>query len=333
MLPIGSLCNIRRRFYGVALAAAMVCMPALHGPQLLPRASADPAGQACSPYVNAAVKCSVHSAAMNRDISVVIRPSHTANNPRVIQFLGGMGIKNDTNEWLTDGHALEHLASADATLVFPAGDSASLYTDWDHPTADGRVFKYKTFLSEELPAYLANNFGVPGGGAGHTLVTGISAGAWGAMSLAAQRPDFYRSVLAMSGFYDSRMPDQWLTTDLQPLLTEGVNTVPWFNLANRRAANPSENLQNLTMPIIVTSASGVINPLADYGDNLVGVVTEGVPMEVGATAQTAEFVAQARAVGVDIDYRLDPIGVHGWDTWSRMAWDQGVMDQALSKIG
>ena len=297
MLPTGLFRSTRRRLYGAVLAASMVCVPALQAPQSSPHASAAPAGQRCAPFADTAVKCSVHSAAMNRDISVVIRPSHTANNPRVVQFLGGMGIKNDTNEWLTDGHALEHMDSADATLVFPAGDSASLYTDWDHPTADGRVFKYKTFLSEELPAYLATNFGVPGGGAGHTLVTGISAGAWGAMSLAAQRPDFYRSVLAMSGLYDSRMPDQWLTTDLQPLLMEGVNTVPWFNLANRRAANPSENLQNLTMPIIVTSASGVINPLADYGDNLVGAVTEGVPMEAGATVQTAEFVAQARAAG------------------------------------
>lgn len=195
MLPTGLSRNIRRRLYGAVLAASMVCLPALQAPQMLPRAAAAPAGQGCVPFANAAVKCSVHSATMNRDISVVIRPSHTANNPRVVQFLGGMGIKNDTNEWLTDGRALEHMDSTDATLVFPAGDSASLYTDWDHPTADGRVFKYKTFLSEELPAYLANNFGVPGGGAGHTLVTGISAGAWGAMGLAAQRPDFTAAFL------------------------------------------------------------------------------------------------------------------------------------------
>lgn len=276
-------------------------------------------------------KCQVYSPSMGRSISVAVRPAHTANNPKVVQFLDGMTIFDDTSGWLRDGHAAEHLADLDATLVFPTGDSESFYADWDHPTADGRTMMYKTFLTEELPAWLerADTFGVPGGGRGHTGVTGLSMGGYGALSLASQRPDLYASVLALSGFYNTLSPAQALVTDAAPLFGE-TGSGPWSTLDSRLAANPMLHLDKLTMPVIITASSGVANLAGDMGPDPLATVVKGTPLETGSLVFTSQMQVASAVAGRDnIRFVYDIVGAHAWDTWNRAAWDRGLMNEMI----
>lgn len=316
-----------RRITGALTAVACAAGIAIAVPSA---ASADRADlrQGCEWVAEYAQKCQVHSDAMGRDIPVVVRPALSGN--KVIQFLDGITIYGDTSGWIRDGKALDHLADTDATLVFPTGDSSSFYTDWDGDTADGRVMKYKTFLTEELPNYLEKNFQIKDGGVGHTGVAGLSMGAFGALSLASQRPDMYSSVLALSGFYNPADPAQSVVTDLVPSMDEKTGAKPWTTSQGRAVANPTVNLDNLTMPVTVTAASGITNLTGDLGPDAVATIVNGGPLESGSLMFTGQFQALAMLHGRNnIRFIYDPIGAHAWDTWNRAAWDRGLMAEMI----
>jgi S-formylglutathione hydrolase FrmB len=68
-----------------------------------------------------------------------------------------------------------------------------MYTDWE---ADGSK-QWDTFLSQELPDWLAANKGLAPNGHG---VVGAAQGGYGAMALAAFHPDRFRYAGSLSGF-------------------------------------------------------------------------------------------------------------------------------------
>lgn len=286
-------------------------------------ASAD---TSCSDVGHGAQECQVYSESMDKDISVIIRPAHT-DTSKTIQFLDGMNVVGDLNGWVRNGRALEHLEDVDATLVFPAGDSSTFYTDWDSGDLN-----YKTFMTEELPTYLETEFDVPDGGVGNTGVTGLSMGAFGALSLAAQRPDMYSSVLALSGFYDPNMPVQRIVTDVVPTINPDIGERPWKTQESRDVANPTVNLDKLTMPVTVTVSSGITNFAGDMGPDPIATVVNGGPLETGSLVFTSELQAHTLFHGkTNFRFEYDIIGSHAWDTWNRAAWNRGLMKQMIAQ--
>jgi S-formylglutathione hydrolase FrmB len=94
---------------------------------------------------------------------------------------------------VTAGNAMTTLAGAGVSVVAPAGGAYSLYTDWEQ---DGSR-QWETFLSNELPNWLAANKGLAPGG--HAIV-GASQGGTAALTLAAFHPERFRYAGSMSGF-------------------------------------------------------------------------------------------------------------------------------------
>ena len=307
-----------------ALAAAVGVTASV---AVAPSAAADPAG--CSRYRDTpALECSVHSPSMDRDFKVVVRPSHTEGNPKVAQFIDGAD-STDTNAWVTAGGALDALEGEDATLVFPAMDPWSWVQDWDGVPAA----QFETFMSKELPDYLEHEFGVPNGGRGTTGVTGLSSGAYGAMNLASKHPDIYSSVYALSGLYDPGMPVQRAVTDGTSTLNSGHDRGPWGDEGSRAENNPTLNIDNLTMPVIVSASTGITNFAGDLGPDPVATVVRGGPFEAGSMVMTSEFQARAALAGRDnIEFKYDIIGAHAWDTWRRAAFEQGNMYTFMDRI-
>ncbi len=78
-------------------------------------------------------------------------------------------------------------------MAAPAGGAWSLYTNWEQ---DGSK-QWETFLSAELPDWLAANKGLAP--AGHGIV-GASQGGTAALTLAAFHPDRFRFAGSLSGF-------------------------------------------------------------------------------------------------------------------------------------
>ena len=147
----------------------------------------------------------VPSAAMGRDIPVAFQ----AGGPHAVFLLDAFNAAPDTSNWVTAGNAMSTLAGKGISVAAPAGGAWSMYTNWE---ADG-TRQWDTFLSQELPDWLAANKGLAPNGHG---VVGVAQGGYGAMALAAFHPDRFRYAGSMSGFLS---PSQ---TTLNGAITAGM---------------------------------------------------------------------------------------------------------------
>ena len=131
----------------------------------------------------------VPSASMGRDIPVAF----LAGGPHAVYLLDPFDAGPDVSNWVTAGNAMNTLAGKGVSVAAPAGGAYSRYTDWEQ---DGSK-QWDTFLSGELPDWLAANKGLAPGG--HAVV-GASQGGYAALALAAFHPDRFRYAGSMSGF-------------------------------------------------------------------------------------------------------------------------------------
>jgi S-formylglutathione hydrolase FrmB len=131
----------------------------------------------------------VPSAAMGRDIPVAFQ----AGGPHAVVLLDAFNAAPDVSNWVTAGNAMNTLAGKGVSVAAPASGAWSLYTDWEQD--GGR--QWETFLSSELPDWLAANKGLAPGGHG---IVGAAQGGTGALTMAAFHPDRYRYAGSLSGF-------------------------------------------------------------------------------------------------------------------------------------
>jgi S-formylglutathione hydrolase FrmB len=131
----------------------------------------------------------VPSAVMGRDIPVAFQ----AGGPHMVVLLDAFNAGPDVSNWVTAGNAMNTLTGKGISVAAPASGAWSLYTDWEQ---DGSR-QWETFLSSELPDWLAANKGLTPGG--HAIV-GAAQGGTGALMMAAFHPDRYRYAGSVSGF-------------------------------------------------------------------------------------------------------------------------------------
>jgi S-formylglutathione hydrolase FrmB len=131
----------------------------------------------------------VPSASMERDIPVAFQPG----GPHAVVLLDAFDAPPDVSNWVTAGDAMNAFANQGISVVAPAGGAWSMYTNWEQ---DGSR-QWETFLSSELPEWLAANKGLAPGG--HAVV-GAAQGGTAALTLAEFYPGRYRYAGSMSGF-------------------------------------------------------------------------------------------------------------------------------------
>src|ERR1700689_5868521 len=131
----------------------------------------------------------VPSAAMGRDIPVAF----LHGGPHAVYLLDAFNAAPDVSNWVTAGNAMNTLAGKGISVAAPAGGAFSMYTNWER---DGSK-QWDTFLSTELPDWLAANKGLAPGGHG---VVGASQGGYAAMALATFPPDRFGFAGSLSGF-------------------------------------------------------------------------------------------------------------------------------------
>jgi len=131
----------------------------------------------------------VPSAAMGRDIPVAFQ----SGGPHAVFLLDAFNAADSVSNWVTAGNAMSTLAGKGISVVAPAGGAWSLYTDWEQDASK----RWETFLSSELPDWLAANKGLAPGGHG---IVGASQGGTAALAMAEFHPDRFRYAGSMSGF-------------------------------------------------------------------------------------------------------------------------------------
>src|SRR6195952_778401 len=100
----------------------------------------------------------VPSASMGRDIKVQFQ-SGGANAPAVY-LLDGLRAQDDFNGWDINTPAFEWYNGSGLSVVMPVGGQSSFYSNWYKPACGKtgcQTYNWETFLTSELPAYLAAN--------------------------------------------------------------------------------------------------------------------------------------------------------------------------------
>jgi S-formylglutathione hydrolase FrmB len=147
----------------------------------------------------------VPSAAMGRDIPVTFR----AGGPHAVFLLDAFDAGDQVSNWVTAGGAMNTLAGKRISVVAPAGGAWSMYADWEQ---DGSK-QWETFLSGELPDWLAAHKGLAPGGHG---IVGAAQGGTAALAMAEFHPDRFRYAGSLSGFLTPS------ATTLNGAITDGM---------------------------------------------------------------------------------------------------------------
>lgn len=147
----------------------------------------------------------VPSTAMGRSVRVELL-SAGADSP-ALYLLDSMEAGDDLNGWDINTEAFDWYSGSGISVVMPVGGKSSFYSDWYGPaagTGGTYTYKWETFLSQELPAWLAANKQVrPTGNA----VVGFSMGGSAALILAAYHPQLFTYAGSLSGFLNLSAPN------------------------------------------------------------------------------------------------------------------------------
>ena len=145
----------------------------------------------------------VYSAGMGRNIRVQYQPGAVPNVPapsKAVYLLDGLRAQDDFNGWDVNTPAFEWFDQSGVDVVMPVGGQSSFYTDWYSPSSfnnQSYTYKWETFLTQELPAYLASAKQVSPTGNG---VVGLSMAGGAGLILSAYHPAQFSYAASLSGF-------------------------------------------------------------------------------------------------------------------------------------
>ncbi len=149
----------------------------------------------------------VPSAGMGRNIRVEFL-SGGADTP-ALYLLDSMEAGEDFNGWDINTQAFDWYSGSGLSVVMPVGGKSSFYSDWYGPAVGNggtHTYKWETFLSQELPAWLSANKDVRQTG---NAIVGFSMGGSSALTLAALHPQQFTYAGSLSGFLNlSAQPGQ-----------------------------------------------------------------------------------------------------------------------------
>lgn len=336
--------SVRRRVTGLVVTVALCTL--MFGASLLlsggNKASAlvghpDVLREGCTwdPSGNYVQNCKVWSESQQKWVVVQIRASNTSTQG--IYLLDGMRARDDRSAWTTDVQAAKvYDGSTDTTLVMPAGGASSFFTDWDGGAGpNNTTIKQETFLTEELPAYLEENFGVSRQG---NAIIGLSMSAGPAVTLAERHPDQFKVVQAMSGYYQTNNPigaaGIFAAQTLVSNYTNGILNMWGVPGSARWAANdPSQNVNKLAengQVLIISSGNGFLTP-SEMAKLAPQDQLSAIALEILSAVSTVLMQLQAAQAGASV-ISLPNYGGHTWENWGRALRDgrEDVLDAIRS---
>ncbi|MFV8048479.1 alpha/beta hydrolase-fold protein [Mycobacterium sp. 48b] len=259
----------------------------------------------------------VPSAAMGRDITVQFQ----GGGPHALYLLDGLRAQDDDNGWDINTAAFEWFYKSGISVVMPVGGQSSFYSDWYRPAAGSAgttTYKWETFLTQELPAYLAAKREVaPTGNA----VVGLSMSGGAALTLAAWHPSQFIFAGALSGFLN---PSQGLWPTMIGFAMKdagGYNPTDMWGISSDpawRRNDPTVNINRLVAnntAIWVYCGNGVPSELDDPGGNF-GTLYSAQFLENITINSNKEFQQKYIAAGGrNAKFDFPPNGTHNWNYW------------------
>ncbi|WP_100511947.1 alpha/beta hydrolase [Mycobacteroides abscessus] len=255
----------------------------------------------------------VPSAAMNTSIKVQFQPG----GAKAVYLLDGLRARDDFSGWDIETTAFEDYYQSGISVVMPVGGQSSWYTDWYQP-AKGKdgvfTYKWETFLTQELPAFLANQGLSKTGNA----VVGLSMGAASALNLANYHPQQFIYAGALSGFLHP--------ADMKGQIGMAMGDAGGFNpqdmwgpdsdpawVRNDPFLNIDRTVANGTRLWIYCGSGDAtdLDATRNGFENFTGGFLEG--MAIGSNKQYVD--AYTAAGGKNAHVEFPPGGLHNWTYW------------------
>ncbi|WP_019972407.1 alpha/beta hydrolase-fold protein [Mycobacterium sp. 141] len=266
----------------------------------------------------------VPSASMGRNIKVSFQPGDgpaTAGGTPALYLLDGLRAQDDENGWDINTAAFEWYYQSGLALVMPVGGQSSFYTDWYRPAAGSAgttTYKWETFLTQELPAWLATNRSIrPTANA----VVGLSMSGGAALTLAIWHPAQFIFAGALSGFLN---PSQGLWPTMIGFAMKdagGFNSTDMWGTSNDpawRRNDPMVNVGQLVAnntAIWVYCGNGVSSDLDSAGGSF-GQMYSAQFLENITVDSNKEFQKRYLAAGGhNAVFNFPPNGTHSWGYW------------------
>jgi diacylglycerol O-acyltransferase / trehalose O-mycolyltransferase len=258
----------------------------------------------------------VPSPSMGRNIRVEFQ----GGGPHALYLLDGLRAQDDFNGWDINTAAFEWFYKSGLSVVMPVGGQSSFYTDWYQPATGSNgteTYKWETFLTQELPEWLAANRGVdPNGDA----VVGLSMSGGSALTLAIWHPAQFIFAGSLSGFLN---PSQGLWPTMIGLAMKdagGYNAVNMWGLAGDPAwkrNDPTVNIGALIAndtAIWVYCGSGTPSDLdtpGNAGAEFSARFLENITINTNKAFQQ-KYIAAGGHNGV---FNFPTSGTHSWAYW------------------
>jgi diacylglycerol O-acyltransferase / trehalose O-mycolyltransferase len=248
-------------------------------------------------------------------------PAATPGVQKTVYLLDGMRARDDYNGWDIETQAFEWFYNSGVAVVMPVGGQSSFYTDWYSPSSfnnQGYTYKWETFLTRELPAWLAANKQVSTTGNG---VVGLSMSGSAALILSAYHPAQFSYAASLSGFLN---PSALL---MQQAIRVAMLDAGSYNVDNMWGA-PWDSAWKRNDPIkqvnkIVANGTRLWIYCAPGGNSPINVNPDpnqqfnADSLEGMAIKSNKDFAdAYAKAGGRNATFQFPPAGNHAWPYWA-----------------
>jgi diacylglycerol O-acyltransferase/trehalose O-mycolyltransferase len=260
----------------------------------------------------------VPSPSMGRDIRIQFQ----YGGPHGVYLLDGLRAQDDYNGWDINTAAFEWYKDSGLSVIMPVGGQSSFYTDWYQPAKgkDGTfTYRWETFLTQELPAWLAANKGVSP--TGHAVV-GLSEGGSSSLNLAIWHPAQFVYAASLSGALNPS--EGWWPTLIGLAMGDagGFSPQDMWGPSNDPAwqrNDPTVNIDKLVANntrIWIYAGSGVPSDFdagTSAGNLAAAKFLEGF---LGRTSKTFQdrYLAAGGKNGV---FNFPTNGTHSWNYWGQ----------------
>ncbi|CAJ1501573.1 alpha/beta hydrolase family protein [[Mycobacterium] burgundiense] len=258
----------------------------------------------------------VPSPSMGRNIRI----EFLGGGPHSVYLLDGLRAQEDSNGWNINTAAFDWFNGSGISVVMPVGGESSFYTDWYRPAAGSAgttTYKWETFLTQELPAWLAANKGQdPTGNA----VVGLSMAGGAALTLAIWHPRQFIFASSLSGFLN---PSHGLWPTLIGLAMKdagGFNSVDMWGPASDVAWKRNDPMVNINRLVANRTAlwiycgNGTPSDLdngGDFGTNFSAQYLENITASTNKDFQQRYLAAGGR----NAVFNFPTNGTHSWGYW------------------
>jgi diacylglycerol O-acyltransferase/trehalose O-mycolyltransferase len=259
----------------------------------------------------------VPSASMGRDIKIQFQ-SGGPNSPAVY-MLDGLRAQDDFNGWDINTAAFEWYLNSGLSVVMPVGGQSSFYSDWYSPAcgkAGCSTYKWETFLTSELPAYLSSEKQVR---STDNAAVGLSMAGSASMVLAMYHPGQFVYAASLSGFLNPSEGSWPFLINMSMGDAGGYKANDMWGPTEDPNSAWKRNDPMVNMALLVANntrlwvycGSGTPNELG--GNNVPAKFLEGLTIRTNKTFQE-QYIA---AGGKNAVFNFPDTGTHDWPYWSQ----------------